>query len=167
MQKSQERDAAKNNSFHFRRNVFPSERPQTAYDLNSRPASPPSREPSYQGHARSNGTRVNRHERSQSRASTRCSSPDEEVGGCEVVEMTLDEVINGRGESFPGLMGLVNAYLNSLNVDVGTKCELRRYLDLIKHRAKGELMFYPWAVRADLSTVGLCLNSGYDSKGER
>jgi len=147
MQRSQERDAAKNNSFHFRRNVFPKEGPQTPYDVNSRPVSPPSRShsqaPSRQDSTpnfanSTNGTRANRHERSQSRTSTRCSSPDEEVGGCEVVEMTLDEVINGRGESFPGLMGLVNAYLNSLNVDVGTKCELRRYLDLIKHRAKGE-----------------------------
>ena len=77
-------------------------------------------------------------ERCASRNSTRCSSPDEEEdGGCEAVEMTLDEVINGRGEGFPGLMGVVNAYLNSLNVDVATKCELRRYLDLIKYRAKG------------------------------
>ena len=147
MQKSQERDAAKNNSFHFRRNVFPKERPQTPYDLNSRPVSPPSRSHS-QAPSRAPSVpnlenaasypRVNRHERSQSRASTRCSSPEEEVNACDVVEMTLDEVINGRGDSFPGLMGLVNAYLNSLNVDVGTKCELRRYLDLIKHRAKGE-----------------------------
>lgn len=53
--------------------------------------------------------------------------------------MTINEIINGKGDgdSFPGLMGVVNAYLNSLNVDVATKCELRRYLDLIKHRAKG------------------------------
>jgi glutamate--cysteine ligase catalytic subunit len=50
--------------------------------------------------------------------------------------MTIDEVINGRGD-YPGLMGLVNAYLNSVNVDLATKCELRRYLDLIKYRAKG------------------------------
>lgn len=50
----------------------------------------------------------------------------------------MDEIINGRGDSFPGLMGVVNAYLNSMNVDVATKCELRRYLDLIKYRAKGE-----------------------------
>jgi len=52
----------------------------------------------------------------------------------------MDEVINGRGDkgSFPGLMGVVNAYLNSLNVDVATKCDLRRYLDLIKWRARGE-----------------------------
>jgi glutamate--cysteine ligase catalytic subunit len=53
--------------------------------------------------------------------------------------MTMDEVINGRGDgAFPGLMGVVNAYLNSLNVDVATKCDLRRYLDLIKWRARGE-----------------------------
>lgn len=54
--------------------------------------------------------------------------------------MTMDEVINGRGDkgAFPGLLGVVNAYLNSLNVDVATKCDLRRYLDLIKWRARGE-----------------------------
>jgi glutamate--cysteine ligase catalytic subunit len=52
--------------------------------------------------------------------------------------MTIDEAINGRPDGFPGLMGVVNAYLNSLNVDVSTKCDLRRYLDLIKHRAQGE-----------------------------
>lgn len=57
--------------------------------------------------------------------------------------MTIDEVINGRGD-YPGLMGLVNAYLNSVNVDLATKCELRRYLDLIKYRAKGESVFMPW-----------------------
>lgn len=50
----------------------------------------------------------------------------------------MNEIINGREEGFPGLMGVVNAYLNSLNVDLATKCELRRYLDLIKLRAKGE-----------------------------
>jgi glutamate--cysteine ligase catalytic subunit len=63
--------------------------------------------------------------------------------------MTLDEIINGRGEGFPGLMGLVNAYLNGLNVDVGTKCELRRYLDLIKFRAKGE----------SLSSLRICIHT--------
>lgn len=66
-----------------------------------------------------------------------CSSPVEEDPE-EVEALTLDEAINGRPDGFPGLMGVVNAYLNSLNVDVSTKCDLRRYLDLIKHRAQGE-----------------------------
>lgn len=67
--------------------------------------------------------------------------------------MTLDEVINGRGDSFPGLMGVVNAYLNSLNVDVNTKCELRRYLNLIKHRAKGGSPWFSRSVESKLMRV--------------
>lgn len=56
----------------------------------------------------------------------------------------MDEIINGRGDGgvFPGLLGVVNAYLNSLNVDVTTKCELRRYLDLVKWRARGESILH-------------------------
>ncbi|KAJ9096603.1 hypothetical protein QFC19_007136 [Naganishia cerealis] len=57
----------------------------------------------------------------------------------ETEEMSLDELINGKGE-FPGLLGVVNAYVNSLNVDVSTKCDIRKYLNLIKERAAGKLV---------------------------
>ena len=59
--------------------------------------------------------------------------------------MTIDEIINGQtdfGSSdgcFPGLIPLVESYLNSVNVDVETRCELTRYLDLIRKRASGHL----------------------------
>ena len=54
--------------------------------------------------------------------------------------MTIDEIINGRsGKGFPGLIPLVESYLNSVNVDVETRCELARYLDLISKRASGQL----------------------------
>lgn len=139
MQRAQTKDASRKAKFHFRRQVFPYDRPQTRYDLNSRPVSPPtSRRPSPPMSPISNG-----HARAQSAHSTRCSTPaqvhDEDEDGPEMVEMTMDEVINGRGDgaTFPGLLGVVNAYLNSLNVDVVTKCELRRYLDLVKWRARG------------------------------
>lgn len=168
MQKAQQRDGARINKYAFRRAVFPANTPKVpAYDMSSRPVSPPLRSagltpnqsmpntPSAHSRASSaaqNGntapssprpTRLNNgyshdpHARASSRAST-CSSPveDEEE---EIVDMTIDEVINGRGD-YPGLMGLVNAYLNSVNVDLATKCELRRYLDLIKYRARGELI---------------------------
>lgn len=167
MQRAQERDASTKQSFHFRRNVFPPDRIPQQYDLNSRPVSPPSssippsptssRPTSVQfngtrdlngnseGSSRVNQIRTGENERSHSRSSTvntDCSIPDEtegrDGGPCESVEMTMNEIINGREEGFPGLMGVVNAYLNSLNVDLATKCELRRYLDLIKLRAKGE-----------------------------
>ena len=55
--------------------------------------------------------------------------------------MTIDEIINGQSgkNCFPGLIPLVESYLNSVNVDVETRCELARYLDLIGKRASGEL----------------------------
>ncbi len=54
--------------------------------------------------------------------------------------MTVDEIINGQsGDGFPGLIPLVDSYLNSMNVDVETRCNLARYLDLISKRASGKL----------------------------
>ncbi|MCJ1316948.1 Zn finger-containing GTPase- Activating Protein for ARF [Xylographa vitiligo] len=64
----------------------------------------------------------------------------------EYALMSIDEIINGRTESyddglpgFPGLIPLVESYLNSVNVDVETRCDLARYLDLIRKRASGQL----------------------------
>ena len=61
--------------------------------------------------------------------------------------MTIDEIINGQpssccsdsGSCFPGLIPLVESYLAGMNIDVQTRCELIRYLDLIRKRASGEL----------------------------
>lgn len=42
-------------------------------------------------------------------------------------------------------MGLVYAYLHSLNVDIETKCELKKYLQFIKDRASGRyITFATW-----------------------
>jgi len=56
----------------------------------------------------------------------------------EYEEMTINEIINGKGDTFPGLLGLVYLYINSLNIDITTRCELERYLNLVKGRADGE-----------------------------
>lgn len=53
--------------------------------------------------------------------------------------MSVDEIINGKVKGFPGLIPLVESYLDSLNVDVETRCELAQYLALIKGRANGSL----------------------------
>lgn len=37
------------------------------------------------------------------------------------------------------MIPLVESYLDSINVDVETRCELARYLDLIKKRASGKI----------------------------
>lgn len=149
MQRSQQRNAAAANKFFFRRNVFPLDHPYSRFDYHSRPVSPPVPgsptvlTPQNSNHLLPNGNNTTNghahrpnHERESSAASS-CSTPINDETGDEFDEMTLDEVINGNGDNFPGLMGVVNAYLNSLNVDVCTKCDLRKYLDLIKYRAKG------------------------------
>ncbi|KAK8209299.1 glutamate-cysteine ligase-domain-containing protein [Phyllosticta capitalensis] len=59
----------------------------------------------------------------------------------EYAQMSVDEIINGAASTagFPGLIPLVESYLDSMNVDVETRCELARYLDLIRRRADGSL----------------------------
>lgn len=52
----------------------------------------------------------------------------------------MDELMNGKGDEFPGLVGLVYNYLDSLNIDVETRCEMGLYLDLVSQRASGKLM---------------------------
>lgn len=54
--------------------------------------------------------------------------------------MTIDDIVNGCADgSFPGLIPLVESYLNSVNVDVETRCFLASYLGLIRKRAEGTL----------------------------
>ncbi|KAF7714484.1 Glutamate--cysteine ligase [Penicillium ucsense] len=53
--------------------------------------------------------------------------------------MTINEIVNGCSDGFPGLIPLVESYLNSVNVDVETRCFLASYLDLIRKRADGRL----------------------------
>jgi len=54
--------------------------------------------------------------------------------------MSVDEIMNGKADGgFPGLIPLVESYLDSMNVDVETRCELAQYLALIKGRANGTL----------------------------
>ena len=112
METAHRRDAVLNDKFWFRKNPFP-RRPHTA---------------------KTNGT----NSQSTSRPVTPPPIPVEE----EYELMTIDEIINGQkcdGGGFPGLIPLVESYLNSMNVDVETRCDLATYLDLIRKRANGRL----------------------------
>ena len=91
---------------------------------------------------------------SSSRPATPAVGPVED----EYELMTIAEIVNGQAGSnssstaaaedrfgggsdgrFPGLVPLVESYLNSVNVDVETRCELARYLALIRRRADGSV----------------------------
>lgn len=54
--------------------------------------------------------------------------------------MTINEIMNGKSDgSFAGLIPLIESYLDTVNVDVETRCELAGYLGLVRKRASGEL----------------------------
>ncbi|KAG9123479.1 hypothetical protein FRC07_014885 [Ceratobasidium sp. 392] len=56
-----------------------------------------------------------------------------------IEEMTVNEIINGKGQAFPGLLGLVNKYLDTLNDTSAEKSKLKPYLELVKMRANGSV----------------------------
>uniref|UniRef100_A0A8D8RA44 Glutamate--cysteine ligase n=1 Tax=Cacopsylla melanoneura TaxID=428564 RepID=A0A8D8RA44_9HEMI len=58
----------------------------------------------------------------------------------EYVEMTINEIINGKESVFPGLAPLVSRYLTSMDVDTDTHCTIQQYLNLIQKRASGEIL---------------------------
>jgi glutamate--cysteine ligase catalytic subunit len=116
MQTAHKRDAVLNDRFYFRKNPFHARFPRSHSSNGGSGTSTPvmSRPPTPTG-------------------------PVED----EYALMTIDEIINGAkpgsGNDFPGLIPLVESYLDSMNVDVETRCELARYVKLIKKRADGSL----------------------------
>jgi glutamate--cysteine ligase catalytic subunit len=116
METAHRRDAVLNDKFYFRKDPLPPPPAKINGDLTTTaeptpPISPHSRPPTPTG-------------------------PIED----EYEVMTVNEIINGKTDgSFPGLIPLVESYLDSMNVDVETRCEIAQYLELIKGRANGTL----------------------------
>ncbi|RWS26456.1 glutamate--cysteine ligase catalytic subunit-like protein [Leptotrombidium deliense] len=54
--------------------------------------------------------------------------------------MSVNEIINGKGNHFPGLVPLLRQYLTSVEIDAATHCTVQQYLNLIANRACGNLM---------------------------
>ena len=77
--------------------------------------------------------------RSRGRASSRPGTPA--AGEPEWEEMSVNEIINGqKAGGFPGLVRLVEKYLDSMNVDITTRCEIQKYLELVSRRASGIIL---------------------------
>ena len=55
-------------------------------------------------------------------------------------EMTMKEIMTGKGDYFPGLIPLVFAYLDYIKCDSVTLKRVTEYLDFIEKRATGELL---------------------------
>lgn len=72
------------------------------------------------------------------RRCTPCAGGGDEENSYE--EMTLEEIFTGKGPYFPGLVPLVAAYLDHIDVDADTRAKLAQYLALVEKRATGELL---------------------------
>ncbi|EKD20254.1 uncharacterized protein L3040_000513 [Drepanopeziza brunnea f. sp. 'multigermtubi'] len=118
METAHKRDAVLQDRFYFRKNPFP-----TRF---SRP------------YSQNGGSRSETDTPTISRPPTPTGPVEDEYA-----LMSIDEIMNGSkadsGYDFPGLIPLVESYLDSMNVDVETRCELAAYLNLIKRRANGGL----------------------------
>eukprot|EP00534_Pseudo-nitzschia_fraudulenta_P007949 CAMPEP_0201144766 /NCGR_PEP_ID=MMETSP0851-20130426/6512_1 /ASSEMBLY_ACC=CAM_ASM_000631 /TAXON_ID=183588 /ORGANISM="Pseudo-nitzschia fraudulenta, Strain WWA7" /LENGTH=927 /DNA_ID=CAMNT_0047419663 /DNA_START=232 /DNA_END=3015 /DNA_ORIENTATION=- len=55
-------------------------------------------------------------------------------------EMTMEEIMCGKGDYFPGLLPLVRAYLDHISADSASTSRLHGYLDFIEKRSTGELI---------------------------
>lgn len=151
METAHARDAVLNERFYFRKNLYNAQRPHR-----------------YGRHRSPHGDGTNSAYASGTTTPNVQSRPETPVQLGSVEDeyrpMTINEIINGTGypmygadtnnsnntESngeptspsdppFPGLIPLVESYLDSMNVDVQTRCQLSTYLDLIRKRASGEL----------------------------
>lgn len=124
METAHRRDAVLNEKFHFRKSPFTVRTPRASGTSTPNPAG-------------GNGG---------------ISRPPTPLGPVEDEYrlMTINEIMNGTaadegGEDddeeggFPGLIPIVESYLDGVNMDVVTRCELATYLDLIRRRASGEL----------------------------
>ena len=75
-------------------------------------------------------------------SSTRRVAPNASGGAEEnsYAEMTIAEIMTGKGDYFPGLIPLVFAYLDHIQCDYLTMERMTKYLDFIEKRATGKLV---------------------------
>ncbi|PGH18357.1 glutamate-cysteine ligase [Helicocarpus griseus UAMH5409] len=124
METAHARNAVLEKKFYFRKDPFPHRIPRHHHHQQ-------------QQHT-PNGTSSNVSETS-SRASSGPSTPNLRPIESEYELMTIADIVNGTQDGFPGLIPLVESYLNGVNVDVETRCQLATYLELIRRRADGSL----------------------------
>ncbi|PBK73874.1 glutamate-cysteine ligase catalytic subunit [Armillaria solidipes] len=129
MSRAQRRDAARSEKFFFRKNLYR----EGASGYSSSNASSGSCTPC-------NGV-----PRTKDKKMRNCfpSAPLPENGihrepvQDEYREMNMNEIMNGDGETFPGLLGVISDYVDTLEVDECALAKINQYLDLVRKRSNG------------------------------
>uniref|UniRef100_H2Z547 Glutamate--cysteine ligase n=1 Tax=Ciona savignyi TaxID=51511 RepID=H2Z547_CIOSA len=122
MEKSQKNNAILTEKFHFRKNVMTSQSPACCAQLCS---------------FKSNCTEGSVPWDKNTHYANEIPPPD--LSEC-CSEMTIDTIINGKEDEFPGFIPLIRRYLDSVEVGVEARCSISEYLNLIGKRASGEYM---------------------------
>eukprot|EP00522_Entomoneis_paludosa_P000635 CAMPEP_0172473156 /NCGR_PEP_ID=MMETSP1065-20121228/68711_1 /TAXON_ID=265537 /ORGANISM="Amphiprora paludosa, Strain CCMP125" /LENGTH=961 /DNA_ID=CAMNT_0013231325 /DNA_START=177 /DNA_END=3062 /DNA_ORIENTATION=+ len=146
MQRAHSRNAAHKGKFFFRRHMAPLEIGDVGYGVKY--VSMFSRANGKNGSANSSvtspdDTSSNNDDEgldgvSMNRLTAPCATGSDEGNSFE--EMTMAEIMSGKGDYFPGLIPLISAYLDYIQVDKATKAKLSSYLEFIEKRANGELV---------------------------
>ncbi|RIB18610.1 glutamate-cysteine ligase-domain-containing protein [Gigaspora rosea] len=128
MKIAHKRDAAMSEKFWFRKNVFADG--NIPDDGNITQENENLSIPDKEALDSSNNSRPNGH-----------ADTNESISSVEdeYEQMTINEIINGNGDKFPGLIVLISRYLESVNIDVETRCQLAKYLEFVSRRAKGKI----------------------------
>ncbi|KAI0633570.1 glutamate-cysteine ligase catalytic subunit [Trametes polyzona] len=138
MARAQRRDAVHSEKFYFRKDVFPPGPSQPSSLASSCPSTPVSE---HGGPILVNGN--NGKEKKLRNCYPLPPKPDDAAPSAavedEYEEMSMVEIMNGKGSSFPGLLNLVYAYLETLDVDDKSARQIEEYLDLIRRRTNGSL----------------------------
>ncbi|KAI6033155.1 glutamate-cysteine ligase-domain-containing protein [Pisolithus orientalis] len=135
MQRAQKRDAARTQKFFFRKNVIPQGYATLA-------ASSPSSGSSTPSECSDCGMAPQVKERKLRNCFPTLARPptiDDGLVEDEYEEMSIKEIFCGKGSAFPGLLGLVDAYLGTLEATPDERKQIDKYLDLVRGRANGTL----------------------------
>ncbi|OAX39116.1 glutamate-cysteine ligase catalytic subunit [Rhizopogon vinicolor AM-OR11-026] len=150
MGRAQMRDAARSGKFHFRKSVLP---PGHTSPIISTPSSCASCSPVEW----SQGATA-KEEKLRNCFPSIPRPPHVEDGPIEdeYEEMTVEEIFVGKaGSKFPGLLGVVEAYIDTLDVSVGDRLQINKYLEFIRRRATGMffLSFHAWSLQTPATWI--------------
>ncbi|KIK91183.1 hypothetical protein PAXRUDRAFT_831052 [Paxillus rubicundulus Ve08.2h10] len=133
MGRAQKRDAVRTEKFIFRKNVLP---PGYQSPTINTPSSSGACSPvDWNGVAPQKERRMRNCFPRVARPSVLVDNPVED----EYEEMSMEEIFTGKDSGFPGLLGLVEAYIETLDVKPSEKQQIEKYLDLVRRRANGSL----------------------------
>ena len=141
MQRAHSRNAAAKGKFFFRRHMAPLEEGDDGYGVryNSMFSRSVNGKESASNTTSSRfGDELDDEGVSRQRRTAPFASGSDEENSYE--EMTMTEIMCGKGDYFPGLIPLVQAYLDHINCDTITRSRIDTYLDFIEKKATGELV---------------------------